>query len=124
MPTSLCVHFQKLEPLTPGTCEWCGRDVDPPNAFCSISCEAQNRRLESAQGLLIIRALKRWRMAPNHAARNEALSFTTPLLDKMLRNDRLRREKAGIDRRAAAQAEAAKNAPDAASVAPETQEES
>lgn len=101
MPTSLRSTFTNLESMIPGSCEYCGREVDPQNAFCSITCEAMNRRLESAQGLLVIRELKRWRKNPNHNARNEALSKVVPTVDRMLASDRKRRERMAEERRQA-----------------------
>lgn len=101
MATSLRQNFQKLDPMTPGSCEYCGKETDPVNAFCSLTCEAMNRRLESAQGLLVIRELKRWRKSPNHAARNDALSKVVPTVDRMLASDRKRRERMAAERRAA-----------------------
>jgi hypothetical protein len=57
---------------------------------------------------MVIRALKKWRMAPNHAARNQMMADITPMIDKFLRIDRERREDMGRRRRAAAQEAAAK----------------
>lgn len=95
------------EPLTPGCCEWCGKECEPADVACSLSCEAMLHRLEATQGRLVIRALKRWRMKPNHAARNEAISHIVPLTDRFLRTDRKRRENLAAERRAAAAALAA-----------------
>lgn len=88
-----------VTPLTPGTCEWCGKNCELENTACSLSCEAQLRRLEAAQGLMVIRALKGWRRSPNHAARNEAIAKIVPMVDGFLRTDRERRERAGAARR-------------------------
>lgn len=89
------------KPLLNGTCEWCGVDIDPLNSTCSLRCEAQLRRLEAAQGRIIIRAVKRWRLGPNHAARNEMLAELTDKTTRFLRQDRLRREDAQQARRQA-----------------------
>jgi hypothetical protein len=92
------------EPLTPGCCEWCGAECESGDFACSLSCEAMLHRLEATQGRMVIRALKRWRMKPNHAARNEAISHIVPMTDRFLRNDRKRRETLAAERRAAAAA--------------------
>lgn len=89
-------------PLTPGTCEYCGNDCQPDDVACSLSCEAQLNRLEALQGRAVIRALKRWRMKPNHAARNAAVAEVVPVVDRFLRSDRKRRERHGEERRAMA----------------------
>ncbi len=101
MPTSLRSTFLHLDPLTPGTCEWCGKDCDPVDAFCCVSCEAQNRRLESAQGLLVIRALKQWR---RHRGRKGTpgegqITEVAALVDRFTKADRRRREKMAEQRR-------------------------
>lgn len=80
------------DPLTPGTCEWCGDDCEPHRVACSLTCEANLHRQEATQGRLVIRQLKRWRMKPNHAARNAAIAEIVPMIDRFLRNDRKRRE--------------------------------
>ena len=80
------------DPLTPGTCEWCGDDCEPHRVACSLTCEANLHRQEATQGRLVIRQLKRWRMKPNHAARNAATAEIVPMIDRFLRNDRKRRE--------------------------------
>ena len=80
------------DPLTPGTCEWCGDDCEPHRVACSLTCEANLHRQEATQGRLVIRQLKRWRMKPNHAARNVVIAEIVPMIDRFLRNDRKRRE--------------------------------
>lgn len=93
------------DPLTPGTCEWCGKDCEVEDACCSLSCEAQLARLEAVQGTKIIRILKRWRKnrgrkgTPGEGAMTEA----TALVDRFLKNDRRRREEAANQRRIDAQ---------------------
>lgn len=114
----------ETKPITPGTCEWCGKDCDPTDNACSLSCEAQLRRLETSQGQMVLRELKFWRKSPNHAARNEAIAKIVPMVDTFLRNDRLRREELGAARRRKAAEEAAKAkapaAPEAAPTASQT----
>ena len=95
------------EPLTPGCCEWCGKDTEPGQWACSLTCESLLHRLEATQGRLVIRALKRWRMSPNHAARNEAIAHIVPRVDKFLKTDRKRREAFQHERRAKAAEERA-----------------
>lgn len=97
------------EPLTPGTCEWCGIDCEPHRVACSLTCEANLHRQEATQGRMVIRQLKRWRMKPSHAARNSAIAEIVPLIDRFMRNDRKRREIENELRRKAA-AEAAEKA--------------
>lgn len=92
------------EPLTPGTCEWCGNETEPGDWACCLTCEAQLHRLEAVQGRMVIRALKRWRMSPNHHARNEAIANIVPRVDKFLRTDRKRREALAAERRKAEEA--------------------
>lgn len=93
------------DPMTPGTCEWCGKDCEVEDACCSLSCEAQLARLEAVQGTKVIRILKRWRKnrgrkgTPGEGAMTEA----TVLVDRFLKNDRRRREEAALKRRAEAQ---------------------
>ena len=94
------------EPLTPGSCEWCGKDCDPLGTSCSLSCEAQLHRLEAAQGRLVIRTLKKWR---KHRGRKGTPGEGTmpeiaAMIDRFNRNDRIRREEAAAKRRAAEQA--------------------
>lgn len=105
------------EPLTPGTCEWCGKDCEMEDACCSLTCEAQLARLEAAQGRIILRHLKKWRKhrgrkgTPGEGAMTEIAAMT----DKFLKNDRLRRESEGAKRRQAeaeAKAKAAAEKPD------------
>lgn len=93
------------DPLTPGTCEWCGKDCEVEDACCSLSCEAQLARLEAVQGTKVIRILKRWRKnrgrkgTPGEGAMTEA----TALVDRFLKNDRRRREEAALKRRVEAE---------------------
>lgn len=120
------------DPLTPGTCEWCGSFCELDDACCSLSCEAQLNRLEATQGRLVLRVLKRWR---KHSGRKGspgegAFSEITQHVDRFLRNDRLRREKHQQDRRteeAAAKAKKAAPKPtgrvESSSVAPNPPEE-
>lgn len=107
MPTALNHSFIDTEPLTPGTCEYCGVDCDPANTTCSLSCEAQLHRLEAAQGRKIVRVLKRWR---RHSGKKGtpaegAWSEITAMTSGFLKNDRLRRERMNRERRAEAEAE-------------------
>jgi len=90
-------------PLLTGTCEWCGLDCDPLNSCCCNTCEAQLRRLEAAQGRMVMRSIKRWRLKPNHAARSEMLAELIAKTDRFLRQDQKRRENFHAERRAAAQ---------------------
>lgn len=98
------------KPLTPGTCEWCGKDCELEDSACSLSCEAQMVRLEAVQGRMVLRVLKVWRKhrggkgTPGQGAMTEAAA----MVDGFLRTDRLRREEAGAKRRAKAAEEAAK----------------
>ena len=97
------------KPMTPGTCEWCGNDCNPAGAACSLSCEAQMHRLEAVQGRMVLRILKRWRM---HSGRKGspgegAFSEVTAMVDRFRRNDRLRREEMGQQRRQQAVLDAA-----------------
>lgn len=88
-------------PMLTGTCEWCGKDCSPDYATCSLSCEAQLRRLEASQGRTVIRAIKRWRLKPNHAIRSEMLTELSLKIDRYLRQDQRRREKMNAERRKA-----------------------
>jgi len=88
------------KPMLNGTCEYCGADCDPMQATCSLTCEAQLRRLEAAQGRLVIRHMKRWRLSRTHESRNAMMALVTPTVDRFLRNDQARREKANAERRA------------------------
>lgn len=94
-------NVMERDPLTPGSCEWCGKPCELEDAACSLSCEAMLHRLEATQGRLILRALKRWRKSPNHAARNAAISEIVPRIDRFLTTDRLRREELAAQRRRA-----------------------
>lgn len=97
------------EPLTPGTCEWCGKPCELLDTACSLSCEAQLVRLEAAQGKMVLRVLKRWRKhrgrkgSPGEGAMTEA----TQMVDRFLKTDRMRREAAAAKRRAEAAKEKA-----------------
>jgi len=101
-------------PLTPGTCEWCGKDCEVEDAACSLSCEAQLVRLESAQGKIVLRVLKRWRKhrgrkgTPGEGAMTEVAKLT----DRFLRNDRMRREYMAAERRQKAAEDAKKETPE------------
>jgi len=91
------------DPLTPGTCEWCGNDCELDDAACSLSCEAQLNRLEATQGRMVLRTLKRWR---KHSGRKGtpgegAFSEITSMIDLFLRTDRQRREKLQAEKRSA-----------------------
>lgn len=103
MKTNLMDHI----PLTPGTCEWCGKDCEMEDIACSLSCEAQLNRLDAAQGKIILRVLKRWRKhrgrkgTPGEGAMSEVAQIT----DRFLRIDRQRRERYAIERRQKAAAE-------------------
>ena len=88
-------------PLTPGVCEWCGQLCEEDDVACSLTCEAQLNRLEAAQGKIVLRVLKRWRKhrgrkgTPGEGAMTEAAG----LVDRFLKNDRVRREYMGAERR-------------------------
>jgi len=89
------------KPITPGTCEWCGKDCELEDAACSLSCEAQLLRLEAVQGRIVLRTLKLWR---KHRGRKDtpgqgAMTEIAALVDRFLRTDRLRREEMGQQRR-------------------------
>jgi hypothetical protein len=89
------------KPITPGTCEWCGKECELEDTACSLSCEAQMRRLEAVQGRTVLRVLKLWR---KHSGRKGspgegAFSEVTAMVDRFLRTDRTRREEAGQKRR-------------------------
>lgn len=100
------------KPITPGTCEWCGKDCELEDSACSLSCEAQLRRLEGTQGWIVLRQLKLWRKyrgrkdTPGQGTMTEVAA----LVDRFLREDRLRREEAGQKRRQQAAEAAAKAA--------------
>lgn len=96
-------------PLTPGTCEWCGKPCEEEDVACSLSCEAQLNRLDAAQGKVVLRVLKRWR---KHRGRKGtpgegAMTEVATVVDRFLRNDRQRREYLAAERRQKAAAEAA-----------------
>jgi hypothetical protein len=98
------------KPITPGTCEWCGKDCELEDSACSLSCEAQLRRLEGTQGRMVLRSLKLWR---KHRGRKDtpgqgSMTEVAALVDRFLKDDRLRREEAGVKRRQQAAADAAK----------------
>jgi hypothetical protein len=108
MSTSLNPAMIPTEPLTPGTCEWCGDKCDPAGSCCSLSCEAQMHREEARQGRIVMRALKKWRKfggrkgTPGEGAWTEIGQLTS----QYLRSDRQRRERMNHERRAkAAEAE-------------------
>lgn len=88
-------------PLTPGTCEWCGKLCEEEDTACSLSCEAQLLRLEAAQGRAVLRTLKRWR---KHRGRKDtpgqgAIGEVAALVDRFLKTDRMRREELSYKRR-------------------------
>lgn len=100
------------DPLTPGTCEWCGKPCEMEDVACSLSCEAQLVRLEAQQGSEVLRTLKRWR---KHRGRKDtpgegAMTEVTTMVDRFLRLDRVRREEMGAQRRVKAAADAAEKA--------------
>ena len=82
------------EPLTPGTCEWCGKVCEMEDVACSLSCEAQLHRLEAIQGRAVLRGLKRWRRyrGARGTAGEGLLTEISALVDTFLRTDRERRE--------------------------------
>lgn len=101
-----------IEPLTPGTCEWCGKPTELEDVACSLTCEALLRRQEAHQGLIVLRHLKRWR---KHRGRKGtpgegAMTEVAAMVDGFLRTDRKRREDAALKRRMA-EAKAASPAP-------------
>lgn len=88
-------------PITPGTCEWCGKNCELEDTACSLSCEALMRRQEAVQGRMVLRVLKLWR---KHSGRKGspgegAFSQVTAMTDRFLRTDRQRREEMGAQRR-------------------------
>lgn len=97
-------NLMETVPLTPGTCEWCGKDCELEDVACSLTCEAQLLRAEAAQGKAVLRVLKRWRKhrgrkgTPGEGAMGEAAK----LVDRFLKNDRQRREHYANMRRAEA----------------------
>jgi hypothetical protein len=98
------------KPITPGTCEWCGKDCELEDAACSLSCEAQLLRLEATQGRIVLRTLKLWR---KHRGRKDtpgqgAMTEVAAVVDRFLKADRLRREEMGQKRRQKAAEDAAK----------------
>lgn len=96
------------EPLTPGICEWCGKITELENVACSLTCEAQLRRLEAQQGRDVLRALKRWRKFRGRKGTpgEGAMTEVAVVIDRFLQGDRRRRE----EMQAAARAEAARQA--------------
>ena len=97
------------KPITPGTCEWCGKDCELEDAACSLTCEAQLLRLEATQGRIVLRTLKLWR---KHRGRKDtpgqgAMTEVAALVDSFLKTDRLRREEAAQKRRQKAADDAA-----------------
>ena len=94
------------DPITPGTCEWCGKICEMEDVACCLSCEAQLHRLEAAQGRLIVRTLKRWRKyrGSKGTPGEGAMTEVAKLVDGFLRTDRLRRERFQAARREAAKA--------------------
>lgn len=100
-------------PLTPGTCEWCGKDCEMEDVACCLSCEARIHQQEAVQGRMVLRVLKRWR---RHRGRKGtpgegAMTEVATMVDGFLRTDRLRRENFQAARRAAAAALAVKEPP-------------
>lgn len=93
------------EPLTPGTCEWCGKVCELEDVACSLSCEAQLHRLEAIQGRAVLRGLKRWRRyrGARGTAGEGLLTEISALVDAFLRADRERREAHQLNQRRAAQ---------------------
>lgn len=90
-------------PITPGTCEWCGKDCEEEDVACSMSCEAQLHRLEAYQGRTVLRILKRWR---KHSGRKGSpgeglFSEVSETISSFLRTDRQRRERFQAARRLA-----------------------
>lgn len=100
------------EPLTPGTCEWCGKVCELEDVACSLSCEAQLHRLEAVQGRAVLRGLKRWRRyrGARGTAGEGLLTEISALVDAFLRADRERREAHQLNQRRAAQKAAAEAA--------------
>ena len=96
------------EPLTPGSCEWCGKICELEDVACSLSCEAQIHRLEAVQGRAVLRGLKRWRK--HRGARGTAgeglLTEISLIVDSFMRGDRERREAHQRNQRSAAAKEA------------------
>ena len=101
-------------PLTPGTCEWCGKNCELEDVACSLSCEAQLHRVEAVQGRMILRTLKRWRKhrGAKGSPGEGAITEVAQMVDAFLKNDRQRREAhQNQQRREAAQREAEAKAP-------------
>jgi hypothetical protein len=82
------------EPLTPGTCEWCGKICELEDVACSLSCEAQLHRLEAVQGRAVLRGLKRWRKyrGARGTAGEGLITEISALVDAFMKGDRERRE--------------------------------
>lgn len=91
-------------PLTPGTCEWCGKPCDQHVIACSVACEARVAFREKNESRAIVRVLKLWRKhrgrkgTPGEGAIGEAAA----LIDAMLKADRQRVLKLTAERDAAA----------------------
>lgn len=92
------------EPLTPGICEWCGAITELENVACSLTCEAQLRRLEAQQGRDVLRALKRWRKfrGRKNTPGEGAMTEVATVVDRFLQTDRKRREELQAQARAKA----------------------
>lgn len=88
------------DPLTPGTCEVCGKPCEMEDAACSTACEIVLLRREKEQGAKVLRLLKRWR---KHRGRKGtpgagALAEATALVDAFLKADREHRQAETIKR--------------------------
>ena len=81
-------------PLTPGVCEWCGKNCEMEDVACSLSCEAQLHRVEAVQGRMVLRTLKRWRKhrGAKGSPGEGAITEVAQIVDTFLRTDRQRRE--------------------------------
>lgn len=91
-------------PITPGTCEWCGKNCELEDVACSLSCEAQLHRIEATQGRTVLRVLKRWRKHSGRKGSPGEGLFTevSELVSGFLRTDRIRRERHQAAQRLAA----------------------
>ncbi len=94
----------RKRPLLPGTCEWCGRPCEMEDVACSLTCEALMNRLEASQGQMVVRAMKLWRKNRGRKGTDGEglIGDISAMVDRFMRNDRLRREEMATSRRAEA----------------------
>lgn len=91
---SLSNNFVARDPLTPGTCEVCGKPCELTDATCSLACEAILHKREMKQGRELVRELKLWR---KHRGRKGTpgeggMTRIAARVDAMLKEDRAARE--------------------------------